>query len=118
RSHLAGETSQSPSPLKGRAAMLVAVPLTLLMNVVTFFVLHGVVPRTNEGIRRTIALPWAWYAMLAHAVPPLLAVAICCLYWRSPRHRLLIAFLAGLTEFLWYQYSGGHLLRRDWIGKF
>ena len=105
-------------PEKAVLAIPLAVLLTLVLNIVTFLVLHVSVPRVSEGNRQTIALPWASYAVLAHVVPPILTFAICSLHWRSARHLILVAFLAGLTEFLWFQYSGAHLLHRDWIGKF
>src|SRR5579862_386544 len=82
--------------------LLVAIPaavlLTLALNVVTFLVLHGSAPRVNEGNRQIIALPWAPYAVGAHVVPPVLTYVITCFFWRSSRHRILIAVVAGITE--------------------
>lgn len=107
-----------PPPSRAWGAILVAVPLTLCLNVVTFLALHGIAPRASEGDRQTIALPWIPYAIAAHVVPPMLAFAICSLYWKSPRQRVCLAILSGLTAFLWFQYFGAQLLHRDWIGKF
>lgn len=96
---------------------MLGVLAALTSNVTSFITVASFAPRTDEGIRSVVAVSWVTYALAAHLISLVLAIAASLLICRSKRSRSIIIISASATMLIWYVANGASLLHRDFVGK-
>ena len=103
--------------VRGASVAMLGVLVALMSNVASFIIVSSFAPRTDEGIRSVVALPWATYVSAAHLISLLLSIAASLVICRSKRSRTIMIISASATILMWYVANGASLLHRDFVGK-
>jgi hypothetical protein len=103
--------------VRATSVAMLGVLVALMSNVASFIIASSFAPRTDEGIRSVVALPWVTYLSVAHLISFLLAVAASLLICRTKRGKAIMIISASATMVIWYLANGASLLHRDFVGK-
>lgn len=92
--------------------------ITFICALMSLFCAMAFVPRRAEGFRTVPDVSWPVYYWLGHLPALVVPLIILALLYRRTRERVLTWAIAAFVFLLAHDVFLGHLLRRDYIGKF